>query len=291
MIAVSQSPVLTKAVDSYDSCTYKTWQHVVKVAKVLKKNHPVLIEELTGVKRGNRTEFGEAVYKLLIEKIRYYVGEGGSRAQPGAIIERCAPLLRRTDFPIERIRDWLVKNVDLTPNSVERFTGATDRKRETKKFLVAYKEMSSGSEQQLNEAIKQLPNSVADAELLPKSRGRKPAAPASGEGDSPPKENEVAESASETTPSEAPKQATAPVDAPKVQVGSHERSAPKANGVAPEKVEIMFPTSTKTAFSEIATQVIDLLRNPKLGKMFKARHKSLVMSVISVLDSGLDRKA
>ena len=95
MVAIAQSPVLTESVNEYKSCKYKGWLHLVQVAKILKEKYRLLMEELTGVDHENDFEFDEAVYRLLVNKIRYYVGATGSnrdkvkKAQPGSLIERC----------------------------------------------------------------------------------------------------------------------------------------------------------------------------------------------------------
>ncbi len=60
--------------------------------------------------------------------------------------------------------------------------------------------------------------------------------------------------------------------------------APATNGNA---VVIHLPRKAKNAYKEVVPQITDLLRKPEICDGFNVKEKSLVQSVITVLESGI----
>ena len=168
------------------------------------------------------------------------------------------------------MRDWLTRDIDLTPNAVERFTEATRRTTETEKFLRAYNEKPDASEEELKASIQRMsdsqPSLKADEEV-------------------PEKEDERDEAENDTTNADKEIETSS-----KVHVGHHERSQPTHTPESTDTgVMIRFPTSKKTAFNEVVPQIIDLLRKSEMCDGFNDGQKALVQTVITVLDSGIKR--
>jgi hypothetical protein len=280
-IAIAESPILTASVEEYPSCTYKGWLHLLQVAKVLKAKYQMLMEELTGVDHTKESEYDEAVYKLLVNKIKYYVGATGAnrekvkKAQPGSLIERCAPVLRRGDFPAARVRDWLTKNIDLTPNGVERFTEHQRRATETKKFIRAYMYAPAAKENELKQSIQR----ISDTDVS-KEATNEPTAAGNVEAET---ANVVAD---DTPPAPTDKKETRKTS----KVKEHQRSQPDRNTDKNERTFVIsLSGKKKEAFGQIATQLMELLQKAEVCDGFSATEKTLAHTVVTILDSGIKR--
>jgi hypothetical protein len=264
MIHISQSPTLTNAVDEYDSCTYKGWLYVVRNATILMSKYTFAMESLTGKKHTAPKDFKEAIYALLVKKVDYYAhhtnkGREGTRsAQPGSLLERCGPVLRRDNFPHDRAVKWLTTDIDLTPNGIERMTQAGKREEEAKAFIDNYDPKLSDNQLQaiMNGTTATRPPSEAS------SRRQAQSAPA----------------ASAMVESSGSRKVTASADvAPAISL------KPAKDDIT---ITIKLPKKKEQTFEAVVEEVAKLLHTLEIERHFSPLQKSLVGSALVMLDQG-----
>lgn len=154
MIEIANSPALCAGVynEDFKTTTYKTWRGLYLIQKVLlgrengRNRYVSMLEDVLGIKRTAK-DFKERLYQRLVTKTLFYVKyseQKAGKSQAGAILERIPKPLRNPLFPVERVRQWLITDVYLTPwsigrdFSVERPTESSRRNDNEARFLAVW---------------------------------------------------------------------------------------------------------------------------------------------------------